>query len=380
MEMFNVKRAIVNSHVYDVVADTVHENTTILWEDGIIKHVGKDIEIPTDAEIIDGSGCFVTPGFIHSFTQMGLREYGLRWEGDDSHEASDFIQPHLSVIDGINPYDKAFEVARGYGVTTAHVAPGAQNVISGKTAIIKTMGSVVDNMVVEVDHGLAVSLGEVPKGAYQQKFKTRLTRMRMAYIVREQLRKALYDDQSDVYKEEVFKKILAKEAPLYIRAHRSDDIVTAVRLKKEFDINVVIVHATEAYQVMDILADSEIPIVAGPFYSPKSREELKNLHPSTSTKINNAGIDFSLISSAVRNVSLEGALSVREGVSRGKALHAITLGAAKILGISEQVGSIEKGKEADLVVWDNQPLELTTNVVQTIINGSTVYEQEGRFK
>src|SRR5699024_4697591 len=155
----------------------------------------------------DGSGCFVTPGFIHSFTQMGLREYGLRWEGDDSHEASDFIQPHLSVIDGINPYDKAFEVARGYGVTTAHVAPGAQNVISGKTAIIKTMGSVVDNMVVEVDHGLAVSLGEVPKGAYQQKFKTRLTRMRMAYIVREQLRKALYDDQSDVYKEEVFKKI-----------------------------------------------------------------------------------------------------------------------------------------------------------------------------
>jgi len=378
--MFNLKRAIVNSHLYDVKTDTVHENTTVLWEDGVIKQVGQHVELPSDAEVIDGSGCFVTPGLIHSFTQMGLKEYGIRWEGDDSYEASSTIQPHLSVVDGINPYDKTFEVARAYGVTTAHIGPGPQNVISGKTALIKTVGTVVDDMVIEADHGLAVSLGEVPKSAYRQKFKTPLTRMRMAYIIREQLRKALYDDESDVSKEEIFQKILRKQASLYVRAHRSDDIVTAVRLKKEFDISVVLVHATEAYRVTDVLVDSEIPVLAGPFYSPKSRDELENLHPSTSAKINEAGTSFTLLSSAVRNLTLEGALSIREGVSRAQALHALTFGAAKILGISDQVGSIEVGKEADLVLWDNKPLELKTNVVQTIIKGSSVYDREGPSK
>ncbi len=377
MELLILKRAIINGSLYDVTNGHTHENMVILWENGKILSVNENVDVPSDAEIIDAKGNCVTPGLIHSFSHIGLKEHGIRWEGDDSYEESSTIQSQLSVIDGINPYDKTFEIAREYGVTTAHVSPGPQNVIAGKTAIIKTTGSVVDDMVIDSEHGLSVSLGEIPKGAYQDRFKTRLTRMRIAYMIREQLRQAKYNEKSSLYDEELFQRILSKKSPLYIRAHRADDIMTAIRIKKEFDIHVVLVHATEAYQVANDLVDAEIPVIAGPFYNSKSRNELKNLHPSTVRIINEASIPFSLISSAIRNVTLEGALAVREGVSRNKAICAITLDAAKMLGISEKVGTIEEGKDADIVLWDGKPLEFKTNVLQTIIGGTTVYEREG---
>lgn len=373
MEMLHLKRAIINGTLYDVEDGSTHEHTTILWENGEIISVGQEVEVPKDAETIDVAGSYVTPGLIHSFSHIGLKEHGIRWEGDDSYEASSTIQPDLSAIDGINPHDETFALARAYGITTAHVSPGPQNVIGGKTAIIKTVGSVIDDMAIDREHGLAVSLGEVPKGAYRTLFKTPLTRMKMAFIVRDQLRQAKYNEKSEVYTEEVFQKILKKEASLYIRAHRADDITTAIRIKKEFDINVVLVHGTEAYKVTEELKDAEIPFIAGPFYTPKSREELKNVHPSTGKVIDHAEIPYTFISNATRNITLEGSLAVREGVSLQHAIHALTLGAAKILGISDRVGTIEKGKKADLVVWDGKPLGLQTNVQRTIIEGNSVY-------
>lgn len=375
-----MKQAIVNGLLYDVKTGIVNKGMTIVWENGKISNVGPDIEVPADASIIDAAGRYVTPGLIDSFSMIGLKEYGVRWEGDDSNEASGTIHPHLSVIDGINPFDKTFELAREYGVTTSHVTPGPQSVIGGKTAIIKTTGTVIDEMVLDPAHGLSISLGEVPKSAYREKFKTPLTRMRIAYMIRKQLRKAQYDDESEVYADELFQKILNKKASLFIRAHRADDIMTAIRIKREFDIHVVLVHATEAYLVLEDLVNAEIPVIAGPFYNPKSREELINLHPSTSKKIYDANIPFSFISNAIRNLSLEGSLSIREGIPFNKALRALTLEAAQILGISDQVGTLEKGKEADIVLWDGEPLELKTNVYQTIIGGSTVYQRRGASK
>src|SRR5699024_9441334 len=211
---------------------------------------------------------------------------------------------------------------------------------------------------------------------YRDKHKVPLTRMRIAYLLREQLRKAKYDKQSDEYQNELLQKVLRKEAPVYIRAHRADDMKTALRIQEEFDIVVVLVHGTEAYKLLDELVESKTKVIAGPFYSPKSRDELKNLHPSTAKKIADAHIPYTLTSNAVRNVSLEGALSVREGLSFTKALHSITLGAAELLGIDKTTGSLEVGKEADLVIWDAQPLEFKTNVDETIIGGSTVYERK----
>lgn len=374
--MIFLKRAIHNCTLYDVHTKTVRDNVTILWENGIIKYVGKNIDIPSDVDMIDGEGKHVTPGLIHSFSFIGLKEYGLRWEGDDSTETSDIVQPHLSVIDGIYPFDKAFSVARAYGVTMAHIAPGPENIISGKTAITKTVGNVVDEMVIQSEQGLAVSFGEIPKRAHQQKFNTRLTRMRIAYTIREHLRKAMYSPDSAIAKEEIFQRILNQEAPLFIRAHRADDIVTAIRLQKEFNIQVVLVHATEAFKITETLKQADLPVIAGPFYSPKSREELKGLHPSTATKLFESNIHYTLISNAVRNLTLEGALSVREGISRIEAIRSITLNAAKILGLSKNYGSIEVGKKADIVLWDSPPLELTTNVFKTIVDGITVYNQE----
>lgn len=371
-----MKRAIVNTQLYDGISSELQAGVTIMWEDGVITQIGRDFTLPTDAEVIDAKGRFVTPGLIDSFSMTGLKEYGIRWEGDDSNEASGTIQPHLSVVDGINPFDTTFEFARKYGVTTAHIAPGPQAVIGGKTAIVKTVGNVIDEMVVKRDHGLAVSFGEVPKGAYKDKHKVPLTRMRIAYLLREQLRKATYDSTSEAYQEEILQKVLRKEAPVYIRAHRADDMITALRIQEEFDIDVVLVHGTEAYKLLDELVESSAKVIAGPFYNPKSRDELKNLHPSTTKKIADAHIPYTLTSNAVRNVSLEAALSVREGVSFTNALHSITLGAAEVLGIDKTVGSLEVGKEADLVIWDGQPLEFKTNVTETIIGGSTVYERK----
>lgn len=369
-----MKRAIVNSNLFDVQTGVVRENTTIIWEDKIIKEIGQNISIPSDAEVIDSTGYYVTPGLINSYTHIGLKEHGVRWEGEDAFEASGTIQSHLSVIDGIYPFDKNFKVARAAGVTTAHVSASPENVISGKTAIIKTNGTVVDEMIVQAEHGMSISFGEIPKKAHVQRFKKPLTRMRIASIIRDQLRKVQYKEEwndEDV----LINKILEKKVPMYIRAHRSDDIVTAIRLKKEFDINIILVHATDAKEIIDVLRESEIPVLLGPFYSSKSRAEVENLHPSTAATLNDAGIPFALATPSVRNLPLEGALTVREGLPAKDALYALTMGAAEILGISEQLGSLEVGKEADIVIWNGDPLELKSNVEQTIIGGSTVYNR-----
>lgn len=368
-------KAIHNCTLYDVRSKSILENITILWKNGIIFDVCENKQVPEDTEVIDGEGLFVTPGLIHTFSQVGLREYGLRWAGDDSSETSEFIQPNLSVVDGINPFDEAFNVARKFGVTIAHVAPGPENVISGKTAIIKTDGTIVDEMIIDSEHGLSVSFGEIPKRSYNAKHKTRLTRMRIAQTIRDYIRKALYDGENCEAKS-IFKKIIEKKVPLYIRAHRSDDIATAIRLKKEFNIDIVIVHGTESFKLVEQLNSANIPVIAGPFYSPKSREELKHLHPSTGKKLHEGNVKYTLMSQAIRNVSLEGALSVREGLDVLTALRSLTLDAAEILGIDEKYGSIEIGKVANIVLWDNPPLELTTNVKETISHGVTVYKRE----
>lgn len=360
----------------DVVTGVIKENTTILWENDVIKEIGQQLELGIDVDIIDGTGCFVTPGLINGYTHLGLKEVGVRWEGNDSYEASGLIQPHLSVIDGIYPFDKGFELARSSGVTTVHVLPGPENVISGMTAIIKTHGFIIDEMIVEGQHGLSISLGDLPKQAYYSSTKKSLTRMGIASLIREQFRKYLYKDDIEDATRIVMKNVFEKQMPVYVCAHRSDDILTAIRLKEEFKINIVIVHATEAYQVTEALRKSNISIFAGPFYKSKTREELKHLHPSTVVKLNKSNLSYALVTPSVRNLSLEGALAEREGLSNMEALYALTLGAAKILGISHQVGTIEEGKKADLVLWNGDPLELRTSVKETICCGLTVYHQE----
>jgi imidazolonepropionase-like amidohydrolase len=381
-----MKKAIINSHVYDSKLGSFQPDTTILWQDGVILEVGQHLEVPSDAEIIDGKGCFVTPGLIDTFTQLGLRESGVRWEGDDSHEVADSNQVLLSVIDGIYPFDQGFEEARANGVTTVHVAPGPENVISGQTAIIKTKGNVIDDMVVQARYGLAVSFGEIPKRLRREAFQSPLTRMGVAALLREQLRNIQFskDRNEEDERNALLHKVLQKEAPLFVRAHRADDIMTALRFKEEFSIELVLVHATEANQIVDKIAESKVPVFAGPFFQDRSRYELKRLDPSTSMHLHQAGVPFSLITdhptSAIRNIGLEVVLAIREGMEKSDAIHSLTLGAAKLLGIDSKLGSIETGKEADIVVWDDEPFELLTRVNRTFIHGEEVFTKGGEGK
>lgn len=362
----------------DVENGHTHDAMTIMWKNGTIIEVGQQVEVPSDVEVIEGKGRYVTPGLINTYTHLGLKEVGVRWEGNDAYEAADTSQPHLSVIDGIYPFDKGFKYACASGVTTVHVSPGAEHVIAGQTAIIKTYGTVIDDMIIEKQHGLAISLGEIPKKAYYNKHKRPITRMGIASLIRKQLEKARYHVEGDDETRHIFNRVLDKELPLYVRAHRMDDIVTAVRLKEEFNIHVVIVHGTEAEQATTLLKKFDVPILTGPFYSSKLRPEMNNLHPSSVTKLHEAELSYAISTPTVKNLALEGALAEREGLFRKDALFAMTLGAAQILGISNKLGSIEVGKQADLVIWDGQPLELKTAVQQTICDGTIVYRKEGR--
>jgi imidazolonepropionase-like amidohydrolase len=380
-----MKKAIINSHVYDSQSGSFLQDTTILWSDGVIKEIGSHVEVPNDAEVIDGTGKFVTPGLIDAYTQLGLKESGVRWEGDDTHELSDSSQGMLSVIDGIYPLDTSFEEARANGITTVHVAPGPYNVISGQTAIIKTAGSVIDEMIVRARYGLAVSLGEQPKKLNRETLIYPLTRMGIAALLRSELRKAKYaPEETSDERTTLFQKVIQRKAPLFIRAYRTDDIMTALRLKEEFDINLVLVHAIEGSNVKEQIVHAEVPVLAGPFFQDRSRFELKNLDPSTSVHLQQAGVSMALITdhptSAIRNLSLEIALAVREGMSKKDAIDKVTLSAAKLLDLDETVGSIEVGKAADFALWDKEPFELTSRVSQTFIDGQAVYSREGGAK
>jgi imidazolonepropionase-like amidohydrolase len=381
-----MEKAIINSHVYDSKSRSFQPDTTVLWKDGVILEVGQHLEIPADADIIDGKGSYVTPGLIDTFTQLGLRESGVRWEGDDSHEVADSNQGLLSVIDGIYPFDQGFEEARANGVTTVHVAPGPENVISGQTAIIKTKGNVIDEMVVQARYGLAVSFGEIPKRLRREAFQSPLTRMGVAALLREQLRNVQFstDRNDEDERKALLHKVLQREAPLFVRAHRADDIMTALRFKEEFSIQLILVHATEANQVADKIAHAEVPVFAGPFFQDRSRYELKRLDPTTSVRLHQAGVPFSLITdhptSAIRNLGLEIVLAIRAGMEKSDAIHSMTLGAANLLGIDSRVGSLEAGKEADIVMWDDEPFELLTRVSRTFIRGEEVFTKGGEGK
>lgn len=382
-----MKKALQNVHAFESRSGNWIQNATVIWENNMITFIGNNQPIITselqgvpETSILDGQGKFVTPGLVDGFSQLGLKESGIRWEGDDSYETNNASQPALSVVDGIYPFDTAFQAARESGVTTIHVAPGPENVISGQTAVIQTKGTVVDEMVVHGEFGLAVSFGEIPKRQNRDKFQYPMTRMGVASLLREQLRKAQYQPDKVT---PLMQKVVSGDAPLFVRVHRSDDIVTATRILREFSsVRLTLVHATEGDLVTDPLVQANVSVLGGPFFQARNRYELAHINPATSVKLHNAGIRIGLITdhptSSVRNLALEASLAIREGMAYADALRAVTLTPAQILGLDDRIGSIEVGKQADLVLWDGEPLELTSKVHQTVIGGEVVYSREAQ--
>lgn len=380
---------IINGNIL-TMSDThkTIENGYIKIENHKISEVGNmsDLKITNNSEIIDAEGRLITPGLVDAHSHLGMWEDGLNFEGDDGNEDTDPITPHLRAIDAVNPMENAFREAFEAGITTVITGPGSANPIGGQAAAVKTYGRRIDDMIIKAPVGIKIALGENPKSAYNDKGRSPVTRMATASLIRETLRAALeYKQQLEKYNEnpaeeekpeydikyEALLPVLDKKIPLHAHAHRADDIFTAIRIAREFDLNLVLVHCTEGHLIADSLKYEGYPVLSGPILTDRSKPELKNQSETTPSVLEKAGISVSIISdhpeTPEKFLPLCAAMAVKYGMSREAALRAITINPAITCGIDDAVGSIDTGKHSDIVIWDGDPLDIMGKPYKVIV-------------
>ncbi|HIQ58426.1 MAG TPA: amidohydrolase [Candidatus Merdivicinus intestinavium] len=361
-------------------------------EGGVIKAIGPMSEVPADETVVDLDGKTVLPGFVDAHSHLGMWEDGLGFEGDDGNESTDPVTPQLRAIDALNPLDRTFEEARRGGVTTVLTGPGSANPISGQWAAVKTWGRRIDDMVLDPAIGMKFALGENPKTVYNDKNTAPMTRMATASLIRDQLRKAerYLDDKERADEDEDFDlpeydakcealiPVLEREQKAFFHAHRADDIFTAIRIAREFKLDLVIVHCTEGHLVRDILAAEGVKAIAGPVLCDRSKPELRNLLVEGPALLHEAGIHAALCTDhpviPIQYLPLCAGLTIGAGLDREEALKSITIYAAEVAGISDRVGSLAPGKDADLVIYDEDadPCGPYAHPCMVFINGQQV--------
>lgn len=401
--------ALINARIYTAAEDRsvspIIEKGTVVFQDGKITAVGENVAIPENAQVIDVSNRIVTPGLIDAQCHIGLSEDGVGRAGNDLNESTNPVTPEVRVLDGINPADIAFRDAVASGVTCVQVTPGSGNIIGGETLVIKTRGTVVEDMVVRRPSGLMAALGEDPKRAFGSNFKPPLTRMGSAAIMRKALaaardyarkKDAAVKSEQDAKESgksgsgrlpelnpghESLIRVLRKEIPLRVHCHRADDIVTAIRIAKEFDINISLEHCAEGDKVLELLAESGFPVTMGPGLTKKSKLETKDAGFAAPVAVSRAGVKLAIVTDhpalPIQYLRICAGLAVREGMDEDTALLAITRYAAEILGVADRTGSIEPGKDADIVVWSKDPFEYDAKVEYTFIDGKPVDTRDG---
>ena len=361
----------------------------ILIEDGRIKAIGADLEIPEEAEVYDYGEKTILPGLIDAHTHLGIGEEGIGWEGRDYNEMTSPVTPELRAIDAINPADLGLEDARKSGITSVMVAPGSANVIGGECLAMKTNGKYVDDMIIKNPVGIKAAFGENPKRVYGEQKKSPSTRMAVAA----ELRKALMEtedyiknkankenDEDNSFKRDIQLESLARvingEMPLKTHAHRADDIMTALRIADEFAIDLTIEHCTEGHKIAERLAEAGVPAIVGPSLTTRSKVEVKDRDFKTAAVLAEAGVKVALMSDhpviPVDNLMVYAALAVKAGLDRSEAYKSVTINPAEILGINDRVGSLEAGKDADLVVYAGDPLDIAANVEAVYISGEQI--------
>lgn len=372
--------ALVNGQIIDVIKKEKRK-ATILIDQGMIKAIGQNISIPEGAETINIEGKTVMPGMIDAHTHVGILEEIYR-EGDDANEIADPATPHLRAIDAINPFDKGFIDAYTAGVTTVMTGPGSANVIGGQSLVTKTYGKIIEEMVVKNPTGLKVAFGENPKRVYgEQQKKSPFTRMGTAAILRENLLKADHyrkkksagEHVDRDLKLEAMALVLDKEIPLRAHAHRADDMITAIRIAEEFDVDIVLEHGTEGHKIVEYLSDKNIPVVVGPSMIGRAKLELEERNFKTAGILATHGVKVAITTDhpviPINYLTVCAALAVKAGMDQWEALRAITINPAEIIGLEDKLGSLCVGKMADIVVLDGDPLDIRTNVEQVFING-----------
>ena len=382
--------AISGGRVYTMAGPVLDVGTVIMQGDKI-KEVLAGVLKPPGYTVIDATGRVVVPGLIDAHSHLGIVEEVFREEGDDCNEITDPVTPHLRVIDAVNPADIGFRDALSGGVTTVVVAPGSANVLGGEMAAVKTAGSLIDEMVVRFPVGLKAALGENPKRSYGRDKKSPSTRMASAAILRETLVRARdYLRKVDGacngqgqrpdrdLKMEAVVRALKKEVPLRLHAHRADDIMTAVRIAREFDLDLVIEHCTEGHLVAAYLAQANITAVLGPIITNRAKPEMQGLTLETARALADQGVRFAIMTDhpvvPTQYLAASAALTVKGGLPEEQALRAITIDAAVILGVADRLGSLEPGKEADLAIFSGHPFDIRSRVEKVFVGGKLAYE------
>ncbi len=383
MYIYNAKIHTMNGKVI--------ENGYVKIDDGKFEEVSAGSPANVSYDDIDANGMNMYPGFIDAHSHLGIIGDSVGFEDDDCNEATDPVTPQLRTIDGINPFDRCFEEASRAGVTTVLTSPGSANTICGQIYAIKTVGRRVDDMAIK-NVAIKFALGENPKSVYKNRDETPITRIGTAALIREALTKArkYYDDTLKSKKDEDFDApefdvksealipLFQKKVSAHFHCHRADDICTAIRIAKEFDIKYVLVHATEGYKIADIIAEENAKAIVGPIISDRSKPELRGLSVKNAAIMANEGCEFAICTDhpviPIQYLFSSAAISVKNGLDEQKALECITINAAKIADVADRVGSIEKGKDADLCLFSGNPLDIMQSPKFVVVNGEIILQ------
>ena len=379
---------IKNAHIKPIVGAEL-EKGCILMDGGKITAVAPEITAPQGAEVIDAGGRLVTPGCVEAHCHVGLHNQNMRWEGADYNEKTDPITPQMRAIDGFNPQDGMLADAIRGGVTTVCAGPGSANVVGGTFVVTKMVGKRIDKMAIVENAAMKCAFGENPKSAYGQNKKSPVTRMATAALLRELLFKArTYQQEKDAGKNpkfdmklEAMLPVMRGQMPLKAHAHRADDILTAVRIAKEFGLKLTLDHCSDGALIADELAEEGYPALVGPTMTNKSKPEVKNKSFETAGILHKAGVKVCIITDApvilIEKLPMCAGLAAQAGLPMEEAWKAITINPAEVLGVADRIGSLEVGKDADVVIWTADPLTtIGGEAYITIVDGKVVYSAE----
>jgi len=356
----------------------------LLIKNGKIKRIEKNITREENMKIIDATGLYVYPGFIDAHSHIGLSEERKTPIGDESNEGTNPITPYVRAIDGVNPMDSAFHNALAAGITGVMVGPGSANPIGGQFAFIKTYGRKIDDMVVLAPSAIKAAFGENPMTNYGTNGNIPSTRMGIASLIREELTlaKQYFDGGGNPtsFRMECYRDLFEGKIPIKAHVHRADDIFTAIRIAKEFGLGLTLDHCTEGHIIADSIADSGYPAIVGPSLSARSKSEVSLLDFKTPGELERAGVTVALTTdhpvSRIQYLPLCAGLAAKEGMSRWGALCAITINAARICRVDDRLGSLTVGKDADITIYDGDPLEISSSAKYTIVNGEIAWQKE----
>ncbi|MBQ6630853.1 MAG: amidohydrolase [Romboutsia sp.] len=356
------------------MSDKNYDKGDILIKDKKIVQIGENINIDDteNCQIIDAENCWVLPGIIEAHCHIGIQEERKGFEGNDCNEMNESITPYLRALDGINVMDSAFHTALTSGITGVMVGPGSSNVVGGQFVFIKTHGRTIDNMTVLEPAAMKIAFGENVKTNYNQKSVMPSTRMSIAALLREELFEAQKYDQNkknamkngdsfeEVFRKECWLPVINREIPLKAHVHRADDILTAIRIAKEFNLRLTLDHCTEGHLMAEEIKESGFPAIVGPSLATRNKIETQNADFKTAGILHKAGIKVAITTdhpvTRIQDLPICAGFAAREGLGVEEALKAITINAAEICNVADRLGSLEVGKDADIAVFDGNPM------------------------